>query len=70
MLWVEAATELPAGYLLEIRWLRIGFISEKMYTCIFTYRGKKVRLISLRRSRESEVRRYNEDILKNEKEKT
>ncbi|MBN4075108.1 BrnT family toxin [Gammaproteobacteria bacterium AH-315-E17] len=42
----------------EPRFLVIGCISTKGWSAIITYRGEKVRLISVRRSRKKEVELY------------
>ena len=70
LLWIGSGAELPSSYPNETRWLRVGTIADKIFTCIFTYREKKVRMISLRCSREDEVNYYYREMSKNEKEKT
>ncbi len=53
-------------YLLEIaarttdeeRYLIVGRIKDKHWSAVVTYRGDKIRLISVRRSRIEEVRLY------------
>jgi uncharacterized DUF497 family protein len=53
-------------YLLEIqakatdeeRFLIVGRINEKHWSAVVTYRGKRIRLISVRRSRKKEVELY------------
>ena len=42
----------------EPRSLVIGMIGDKHWSAIITYRSEKIRLISVRRSRESEVALY------------
>ena len=42
----------------EPRYLVIGKISNKHWSAIVTYRGESIRIISVRRSRESEVAIY------------
>jgi len=42
----------------ESRFLVIGKISEEHWSAIITYRGEKVRIISVRRSRKEEVGIY------------
>jgi uncharacterized DUF497 family protein len=42
----------------EPRFLVIGRISGKCWSAIITYRGEKVRIISVRRSRKEEVEIY------------
>lgn len=42
----------------ETRFLVIGTISQKHWSAIITYRGKNIRIISVRRSRIEEVHSY------------
>ncbi len=42
----------------EIRFLVIGIISKKYWSAVITYRGKNIRIISVRRSRMEEVNFY------------
>lgn len=42
----------------EIRWSAMGMIDGRLYNVIFTLRGDKVRIISLRKANEREVRHY------------
>ncbi len=42
----------------EDRFLVLGQINSKNYTAIITYRGIKIRIISVRRSRTKEVKLY------------
>ena len=42
----------------EPRYLVIGKISNKHWSAVITYRGDSIRIISVRRSRESEVAIY------------
>jgi uncharacterized DUF497 family protein len=42
----------------EIRFLVIGRISHKHWSAVITYRGKNIRIISVRRSRIEEVNFY------------
>ena len=44
----------------EIRYLTSGFIDNKCYSAIFTLRGKKIRIVSVRRCRKNEQRRAND----------
>ena len=50
--------EIPVKTSDEPRYLVIGFISGKHWTGVITYRGDKIRIISVRRSREEEVEIY------------
>ena len=42
----------------EERFLVLGQINLKNYTAIITYRGPNIRIISVRRSREKEIKLY------------
>ncbi|MGD0270615.1 MAG: BrnT family toxin [Candidatus Sulfotelmatobacter sp.] len=63
-LWADSAlVEIPARTSDEPRWLLIGKIDEKHWSAVVTRREKNIRLISVRRSRDDEVRIYeSEDI--------
>jgi uncharacterized DUF497 family protein len=63
-LWLDPAlVEIPARTSDESRWLLIGKIDEKHWSAVITRRDETIRLISVRRSREKEVRIYeSEDI--------
>jgi len=50
--------EIPAKTIDEQRFLMIGKISDKYWSCVFTYRNEKVRIISVRRSRKEEIDIY------------
>jgi uncharacterized DUF497 family protein len=50
--------EIPAKYLDEPRYLLIGKIKNKCWAAIFTYRLKKIRIISVRRARKNEKEIY------------
>ena len=52
--------EVPARTQGELRLMLIGRIGEKHWSAIYTMRGDKVRIISVRRSRTLEVQRYEE----------
>jgi uncharacterized DUF497 family protein len=58
MLWVQPYVEIPAFSEEETRFLLIGQLDGKCYSCIFTYRGQNIRLISARRSRKKEEEIY------------
>jgi len=49
---------LPANKIDEARFLVVGTISQKHWSAIITYRGKNIRIISVRRSRIEEVHSY------------
>lgn len=65
-LWSIKSITLPTSATGEERWLQVGKLYNKFYTCVFTLRGPVVRLISIRRSRKSEVRAYEEESQKNQ----
>ena len=50
--------EIPAKTLDEPRFLAIGIIDQKHWSAVITYRNGKIRLISVRRSRDEEVTLY------------
>jgi uncharacterized protein len=50
--------EIPVKTIDEARFLMIGKISDKYWSTIITYRGEKIRIISVRRSRKEEVEIY------------
>ena len=58
-LWNDPALlEIPAKTEDEARWLVIGLVDDKHWSAVITYRGKTIRLISVRRSRTEEVTLY------------
>jgi uncharacterized DUF497 family protein len=58
-LWLDdALIEIPARTTDESRFLVVGMIAGKHWSAIITYREERVRLISVRRSREEEVAIY------------
>jgi uncharacterized DUF497 family protein len=61
-LWLSPFVEIEAKTVGEQRFMVIGKIGEKHYSCIYTTRGSVIRLISARRSRRSEEQIYNEHI--------
>jgi uncharacterized protein len=63
-LWADSAlVEIPVRTSDEFRWLLIGKIGDKHWSAVVTRREENIRLISVRRSREEEVRIYeSEDI--------
>lgn len=66
-LWetVGVEREVPNPY--EKRWIRIAILKNKMHTCVFTIRGEKIRIISVRRSRLEEEKLFQWRV-RNEKE--
>ena len=58
-LWLdELLIEIPARTTDEPRFLVIGLIGGKHFSAVITYRGQRVRIISVRRSRVEEVALY------------
>jgi len=58
-IWGDADyLEIPAKTVDEPRWLVIGKIGNKCYSAVITYRGRNIRIISVRRSRDEEVELY------------
>ena len=58
-LWDDAALiEIPARTEDEPRFLMVGLIAGKHWSCVITYRGECIRIISVRRSRKEEVEIY------------
>ena len=53
--------EIPARTVDEARFLVVGRITGKHWSAIVTYRQEKVRIISVRRSRQEEVELYESD---------
>ena len=50
--------EIPVKTSDEPRFLVIGRISDKCWSGIITYRGERIRIISIRRARKEEVKIY------------
>ena len=50
--------EIPAVTIDEPRFIVIGKISDTYWSTIITYRGEKIRIISVRRSRREEIEIY------------
>ena len=57
-LWDVWAAQKPLTYIGEDRFLRIGMFGKKLWVAVFTLRNERVRLISVRRARQNEVREY------------
>jgi uncharacterized DUF497 family protein len=45
----------------ESRWAKIGTLNGQLHTAIFTLRGKKVRIISVRRAHPKEIAFYEQN---------
>jgi len=59
MLWDDPdRIEVPARTIDEPRFLVIGKIANKYWSGIITYRGEKIRIISVRRARREEIEIY------------
>ena len=59
MLWDDPdRIEVPARTIDEPRFLVIGKITDKYWSAFITYRGERIRIISVRRSRSKEVEIY------------
>jgi hypothetical protein len=59
VLWHDSMrVEVPARTVDEPRWLVIGQISGKHWSAVVTYRHERIRIISVRRSRDEEVAIY------------
>lgn len=58
-LWADPnRIEAPAVSITEPRFLAIGRIGEKVWSCVYTYRAEAIRIISCRPARRSERARY------------
>ncbi|MEE8056541.1 MAG: BrnT family toxin [Pseudomonadales bacterium] len=58
-LWCDPdLIEVQANSADEPRFLVIGYIEKNLWSAVITYRGEKVRIISVRRSRQTEVELY------------
>ncbi|TVR02678.1 MAG: BrnT family toxin [Spirochaetaceae bacterium] len=59
LLWDDPdLLEIPAKTEQESRFLVVGCIGAKHWAAVITYRDKRVRLISVRRSRTTEIELY------------
>lgn len=63
-LWDGPSVEFAAKSEYENRFAIIGPIEKKFYTCVFTLRGKNIRIISCRRSRQNEKALYEKSLKK------
>src|SRR3989338_7286399 len=52
----------------ELRWIVVAQLKGKMYSCIYTARDEKIRLVSARRSHSNEEKIYWEGIRQHEKD--
>lgn len=59
LLWQDASRiEASARTVDEPRWLSVGRIDPRFWTAVFTIRENRIRIISVRRSRQEEVDLY------------
>jgi uncharacterized DUF497 family protein len=59
VLWQDSMrVEVPARTVDEPRWLVIGQIGGKHWSAVVTYRQERIRIISVRRSRDEEAAIY------------
>lgn len=59
VLWSDTQKiRIPAPTHNEPRFVVIGIIGGKHWSAVITYRGSKIRIISVRRSRKEEVKLY------------
>jgi uncharacterized DUF497 family protein len=59
LLWTDPdRIQIPAKDVDEPRFMVIGKINEKHWSAIITYRDEKIRIISVRRSRDEEIEIY------------
>lgn len=61
-LWQVPALIMPSAYPAEERWLRTGRLGERFWTAVYTQRGARIRIVSVRRARRAEVTRYESEI--------
>jgi len=63
LLWEDPALlEIPAKTVDEPRFLVIGKMKERHWSAVITYRGERIRIISVRRSRDEEVALYESEV--------
>jgi uncharacterized DUF497 family protein len=59
LLWTDPyRIQIPAKDTDEPRFVVIGMIGQKHWSAIITYRDEKIRIISVRRSRDEEIEIY------------
>ena len=61
-LWFVTSVIIEAKTIDEPRFMIIGQIKGKFYSCVYTIRGNITRLISARRSRKSEEEIYHDHV--------
>jgi len=47
----------------EMRFIAIGYINARLHTLVFTPRGERLRVISLRKANPKEVNKYDNQII-------
>lgn len=57
-LWQVPALIMPSAYPAEERWLRTARLGDRFWTAVYTQQGARIRIVSVRRARRSEVKRY------------
>jgi len=62
LLWLSPFVEIEAREMEEPRFMVIGKIGERFYSCIYTMRNNVIRLISARCSRKSEEKIYHDHV--------
>lgn len=62
LLWKGPYVEFAAKTEYENRFALIGPLDGKLYTCIYTIREDRIRLISCRRSRRKEQKLYEKNL--------
>jgi len=59
LLWLDPdLLEIPAKTVDEPRYLLIGKILDRHWSAVVTYRDEKIRIISVRRARDEEIKIY------------
>ena len=58
--WADALIE-PSPQGGEMRYAATGYIGQRLYQLVFTMRGERVRVISLRKAHRKEVAQYERD---------
>ena len=62
-LWEDPnAIRIPASSDVETRFAAVGLIDGRFWSAFFTYRDTTIRIISVRRSREKEIAKYEEEL--------
>ncbi|MCY4248819.1 MAG: BrnT family toxin [Rhodobacteraceae bacterium] len=57
----QPSVHVPSGYWGEERWITIGELNGWMIMVVWTWRGSRKRIISARRLKEDEQRRYQDN---------